>query len=53
MDEVNDVRLIAEASARMAHFNPAKLLSGHQIDEALGLSPEDYGANCNRSTKRR
>jgi PHD/YefM family antitoxin component YafN of YafNO toxin-antitoxin module len=42
MDEVNDARLLAEASARMTHFDPAKLLSDHQIDEALGLSPEDY-----------
>ena len=42
MDEVNDARLLAEASARMTHFDPAKLLSDHQIDETLGLSPEDY-----------
>ena len=42
MDEVNDARLLAEASARMSHFDPAKLLSDHQIYEALGLSPEDY-----------
>lgn len=42
MDEVNDARLLAEASARMSHFDPTKLLSDHQIDEALGLSPEDY-----------
>jgi hypothetical protein len=26
----------------MSHFDPAKLLSDHQVDEALGLSPEDY-----------
>ena len=42
MDEVNDARLLAEASARMSHFDPTKLLSDHQIDEALGLSPADY-----------
>ena len=42
MDEVNHARLLAEASARMSHFDPAKLLSAHQIDEALCLSPEDY-----------
>lgn len=42
MDEVNDARLLAEASACMSHFDPAKLLSDHQIDETLGLSPEDY-----------
>lgn len=42
MDEVNDARLLAEASARMSHFDPVKLLSDHQIDEALGLSPKDY-----------
>lgn len=42
MDEVNDARLLAEASARMSHFDPSKLLSDHQIDEALGFSPADY-----------
>jgi len=42
MDEVNDTRLLVKASARMSHFDPAKLLSDHQIDEALGLSPEGY-----------
>lgn len=41
-DKVNDSLLLAKASARMSHFDPAKLLSDHQIDEALGLSPEDY-----------
>jgi len=42
MDEINDARLLAEASTRMFHFDPAKLFSDHQIDEALDLSPEDY-----------
>lgn len=42
MDEINDARLLAEASARMSHFDPDALLSDHQIDEALGLAPEDY-----------
>lgn len=41
-DKVNDSLLLAKASARMSHFDPAKLFSDHQIDEALGLSPEDY-----------
>ena len=27
MDEVNDARLLAVASERMAHFNPATLIS--------------------------
>lgn len=42
MDEINDAKLLAEASARMSHFDPAMLLTNDQIDEALGLSPEDY-----------
>ena len=42
MDEINDARLLAEAAARMSHFDPDALLSYEQIDEALGLSPEDY-----------
>lgn len=42
MDEVNDARLLAEATARMARFDPDRLLSEQQIDKALGLSPEDY-----------
>ncbi len=42
MDEVNDARLLAEASARMSHYDPDKLLTDQQIDEALGLSPGDY-----------
>lgn len=37
MDEVNDARLTAEAATRMAHFDPAALLSQQQVDEALGL----------------
>ena len=42
MDEVNDARLTAEAATRMAHFDPAALLSQQQVDEALGFSPADY-----------
>ena len=42
MDEVNDARLLTEATARMSHFDPDELLSDDQIDEAVGLSPEDY-----------
>ena len=42
MDEINDARLLAEAAARMSHFDPDTLLSDEQINEALGLSPEDY-----------
>lgn len=43
MDEANNARLLTEASARLSCFDPAKLLFDHQIDEALGLSLEDYG----------
>lgn len=42
MDEINDARLLAEASARMSHFDLDTLLTNDQIDEALGLSPADY-----------
>lgn len=42
MDEINDARLLAEATARMSRFDPDALLSDDQINEALGLSPEDY-----------
>ena len=42
MDEVNDARLLTEATARMSRFDPDELLSDDQIDEAVGLSPEDY-----------
>lgn len=42
MDEVNDARLTAEAATRMAHFDPAALLSQQQVDEALGFTPADY-----------
>ena len=33
MDEVNDARLLAVASERMAHFNPATLISEEEITE--------------------
>jgi len=42
MDEVNSARLLAEASGRMLHYTPDKLLSDQQIGDALGLSPGDY-----------
>ncbi len=42
LDEVNDARLLAEATRRMSHFDPEKLLTEQQVDEALGLTPEDY-----------
>ena len=42
MDEINDARLLTEAAARMSRFDPDALLSDEQIDEALGLSSEDY-----------
>jgi len=34
--------LIENTVSIMSHFDTAKLLSDYQIDEALGLSPEDY-----------
>ena len=34
--------LIENTVSIMSHFDTAKLLSDYQIDEALGLSLEDY-----------
>ena len=41
-DELNDARLLAEAIIRLSRFDPAKLLTEQEVDEALGLTPEDY-----------
>lgn len=37
MDEVNDARLLAVASERMAHFNPATLISEEEMTAVLVL----------------
>ena len=40
MDEVNDARLLAVASERMAHFNPATLISEEEMNWKLEYLPE-------------
>ena len=41
MDELNDVRLLAVASERMAHFDPASLISEEEMNLSLGISDND------------
>ena len=41
MDEVNDARLLAVASERMAHFNPATLISEEEMNRRLGITEDD------------
>ena len=36
MDELNDARLLAEASERMAHFDPSTLISEKEMNRRLG-----------------
>ena len=41
MDELNDARLLAVASERMAHFDPASLISEEEMNRRLGISDND------------
>jgi PHD/YefM family antitoxin component YafN of YafNO toxin-antitoxin module len=41
MDEVNDARLLAVASERMAHFDPATLISEEEMNRRLGINEKD------------
>ena len=41
MDEVNDAKLLAIATERMAHFDPDKLLSEEKVYRRLGITKED------------
>ena len=41
MDELNDARLLAVASERMAHYDPSKLISEEEMNRRLGVT-EDY-----------
>jgi PHD/YefM family antitoxin component YafN of YafNO toxin-antitoxin module len=41
MDEVNDARLLAIATQRMAHYDPDSLLSEEELTQRLGIKPED------------
>lgn len=41
MDELNDARLLAVASERMAHFDPTSLISEEEMNLRLGISDND------------
>ena len=41
MDEVNDARLLTVASERMAHFDPAALISEEEMNRRLGITEDD------------
>ena len=41
MDELNDARLLAVASERMAHYDPSKLISEEEMNRRLGVTEDD------------
>ena len=41
MDELNDARLLAVASERMAHFDPISLISEEEMNRRLGVTEDD------------
>ena len=41
MDEVNDARLLAVATERMAHYDPAALISEDEMNRRLGVTAAD------------
>lgn len=41
MDELNDARLLAVASERMAHYDPSKLISEEEMNRRLGVTKDD------------
>ena len=41
MDELNDARLLAVASERMAHYDPSKLISEEEMNCRLGVTEYD------------
>ena len=41
MDELNDARLLVEASERMAHFDPSTLISEKEMNRRLGVTEND------------
>ena len=41
MDELNDARLLAVASERMAHYDPSKLISEEEMNCRLGVTEDD------------
>lgn len=42
LDEVNDARLLASATERMSHFNPATVIPQKQVDQEMGFQPSDF-----------
>lgn len=41
MDELNDARLLAIASERMAHFDPSTLITEEEMNHRLGVTEDD------------
>ncbi len=41
MDELNDARLLAVASERMAHFAPSTLIPEEEMNRRLGVTDDD------------
>ena len=41
MDEVNDARLLAVATERMAHYDPSTLISEEEMNRRLGMTAAD------------
>lgn len=41
MDELNDARLLALASERMAHFDSTTVISEEEMNQRLGVSEDD------------
>ena len=41
MDEVNDARLLSTATARMAHYDPAKNVTQEEVNRQFGFTAED------------
>ena len=41
MEELNDARLLAVPSERMAHFDPSTLISEEEMNRRLGVTEDD------------
>ena len=42
LDELADAQLLAEANQRAAGMDKSKLLSQSDVEQALGITPDDY-----------
>lgn len=40
-EKLNDARLLAVASERMAHFNPSSLISEEEMNRRLGITEDE------------